>query len=237
MKNKSDLSDIFLEKLKYIGTTIGLIILMLTWSAIPSIILIILNINIDSIPNLIKILYTFIFDIIFLLLIISIYKKEIIKELKIFFNKSNILKNIKKSLSYWGIGMIIMMISNIIISLFTNNLAANEQAVREMIDKYPLYMAFQVMLYAPISEEIIFRKSIDKIFKNKYLYIFISGLIFGGLHVISSITSLIDCLYLLPYCSLGFVFALLYKNTNNNIFSTITAHAFHNTLALLLYLI
>ena len=133
--------------------------------------------------------------------------------------------------------MIIMMISNIIISLFTNNLAANEQAVREMIDKYPLYMAFQVMLYAPISEEIIFRKSIDKIFKNKYLYIFISGLIFGGLHVISSITSLVDCLYLLPYCSLGFVFALLYKNTNNNIFSTITAHAFHNTLALLLYLI
>ena len=28
-----------------------------------------------------------------------------------------------------------------------------------------------------------------------------------------------------------------YKNTNNNIFSTITAHSFHNTLALLLYLI
>lgn len=237
MKKKSDLSDLFLEKIKYIGITIGLIMLMLTWSAIPSIILIILNINIESIPNIIKILYTFIFDIIFLLLIASIYKQEITKEFKVFFTKKNILNNIKKSLKYWSIGMIIMISTNAIIALFTNNLAANEQAVREMIDKYPLYMAFQVMIYAPISEEIIFRKSIDKIFKNKYLYILISGLIFGGLHVISSITSLIDILYLLPYCSLGFVFALLYKNTNNNIFSTITAHAFHNTLALLLYLL
>ena len=236
MKKKSDLSDLFLEKIKYIGITIGLIMLMLTWSTIPSIILIILNINIESIPNIIKILYTFIFDIIFLLLIASIYKQEITKEFKAFFTKKNILNNIKKSLKYWSIGMIIMISTNAIIALFTNNLAANEQAVREMIDKYPLYMAFQVMIYAPISEEIIFRKSIDKIFKNKYLYILISGLIFGGLHVISSITSLIDILYLLPYCSLGFVFALLYQKTNN-IFFTITAHSIHNTLALLLYLL
>lgn len=236
MKKKSDLSDLFLEKIKYIGITIGLIMLMLTWSTIPSIILIILNINIESIPNIIKILYTFIFDIIFLLLIASIYKQEITKEFKVFFTKKNILNNIKKSLKYWSIGMIIMISTNAIIALFTNNLAANEQAVREMIDKYPLYMAFQVMIYAPISEEIIFRKSIDKIFKNKYLYILISGLIFGGLHVISSITSLIDILYLLPYCSLGFVFALLYQKTNN-IFFTITAHSIHNTLALLLYLL
>ena len=237
MKNKFDLSDIFLEKLKYIGISLGLIILMLTWSAIPSIILIILNINIESLPDTIKILYTFIFDITFLLFIIFIYKKEIIKEFKTFFNKNNFLKNIKKSLYYWFIGLTIMITFNLIIASLTNELAANEQAVRQMIDKYPLYMAFQVMLYAPISEEIIFRKSIDKIFKNKYLYILMSGLIFGGLHVVSSVTSLVDCLYLLPYCSLGFVFALLYKNTNSNIFSTITAHSFHNTLALLLYLI
>lgn len=237
MKTKNDLSDIFLNKLKYISISVGLIMLMLIWSAIPSIILIILNINIDTIPETIKILYTLIFDITFLILLIYIYRKEIKEEFKNFFNKTNIINNLKKSLSYWFVGLMIMFTLNIIIANITNELAANEQAVREMIDQYPLYMAFQVMLYAPISEEIIFRKSIDKIFKNKYLYILASGLIFGGLHVISSITSPIDCLYLLPYCSLGFVFALLYKNTNNNIFSTITAHSIHNTLALLLYLI
>lgn len=236
MKNKTDLSDIFLDKLKHIGTSLGLILLMLTWGAIPSLILIILNIEVDSLPETLKVLYTLIFDITFLILVIFIYKKEIKRDFKNYFNKHNIIKNLKKSLYYWSLGMAIMITCNLIISSFTTSLAANEQAVREMIDKFPLYMAFQVIIYAPISEEIIFRKSIANIFKNKYLYIFVSGLVFGGLHVISSITSPIDYLYLLPYCSLGFTFALLYKNTNN-IFSTITAHAIHNTLALLLYLI
>jgi len=91
------------------------------------------------------------------------------------------------------------------------------------------------MIYAPLTEELIFRKSIRDVIKNKWLYIIISGLIFGGLHVVSSIDSLIDLIYLIPYCSLGFVFASLYIKTNN-IYSTIVAHSFHNTLALLLYL-
>ena len=92
------------------------------------------------------------------------------------------------------------------------------------------------MLYAPLTEELIFRKSIGKALKNKWLFIFISGFIFGGLHVISSVNGLIDLVYLVPYCSLGCILALLYYKTNN-IFSSIAAHSFHNTLALILYLV
>lgn len=236
MKNANNLCDIFLDKLKYITITGSLILLMFLWSIIPTIILKMLNINIDSLPQTIKVLFSFIFDIAFLILLMYIYKKELNLELKKFFNKKNCFKNIKTSLFYWSLGLAIMITFNLIISSITSSLAANETAVREMIDKVPIYMAFQVMIYAPISEEIIFRKSIDRIFKNKYLYVLVSGLIFGGLHVIYSITSPIDLLYLLPYCSLGFTFALLYKDTNN-IFSTITAHSIHNTLAFLLYLL
>ena len=236
MNKTNELSNILLEKLKYILITIALILLMLTWGVIPSVILAILHIDIDSLPQTIKVLYTLIFDIAFLIILISFYKEEIKKEFEKFFNKKNFLKNIKTSLYFWSLGLAVMVTCNLIISSITPEIAANESAVREMIDKFPLYMAFQVMIYAPISEEIIFRKSIDKIFKNKYLYVLTSGLIFGGLHVISSITAPIDLLYLLPYCSLGITFALLYKKTDN-IFSTITAHAIHNTLAFILYLI
>ena len=130
-----------------------------------------------------------------------------------------------------------MVISNGIISVITNgSLAGNEESVRELIDKFPIYMAFQVMLYAPITEEMIFRKAIKKSIDNKWLYILISGFIFGGLHVIGNVETSLDWLYLIPYCSLGFIFAMLYNRTNN-IFSTITAHSFHNTLALILYLL
>ena len=224
------------NKIKPISITIILILLMLTYGVIPLTLLEILNINANDLPTTIAVLYAFVFDVLFLFLLLYYYKKDIRLEFSKFFNKKNIVKNIKTSLYYWFIGVSIMIFSNLIISLFTTELAANETAVREMIDKMPLYMAFQVMVYAPISEEIIFRKSISKIFKNKYLYAITSGLIFGGLHVISSVTSLVDLLHIIPYASLGIVFSLLYRKTNN-IFSSMIAHSFHNTLALLLYLI
>ena len=225
----------FINKLKPIGTTIFLILLMLCWGVIPSILIEILNINKTNLSDLTKIIFTLFFDIIFIILIFSVYLDENIKDLKEYFNK-NFKKNIKQSIKYWLIGLSIMIASNLIISLITSDIAGNEEAVREMIDKFPLYMAFQVIIYAPLTEEIIFRKSIRKITNNKYLYILLSGLIFGSLHVISSITTPLDWLYLIPYSALGFTFAISYTKTNN-IFSTIVAHAIHNTLAFILYIL
>ena len=130
-----------------------------------------------------------------------------------------------------------MVVSNIIIGILTGGqIAENEEAVRTLIDKFPLYMAFQVMIYAPITEELVFRKSIRDIINNKWIYSLTSGFIFGGLHAITSITDITSMLYLIPYCSLGIAFGLLYYKTDN-IFSTIIIHAFHNSLALIVYLL
>ena len=214
----------------------SLIILMLLWGIIPNIILLLLNIDINTLNDTTIYIITLINDILFLTILISIYYKSIKKNLFQYF-KYNLKENLKTSISYWLIGLGIMVVSNLFIAIIMNGqLADNEETVRNMIDIAPLYMLFQLAIYAPISEELIFRRSIRDIFDNKWLYALVSGLIFGGLHVISSITNLTSLLYLIPYCSLGIVFALLYYKTNN-IFSSITVHALHNTLALILYLI
>lgn len=234
---KRDLFDIAFEKLLKVSKPIMLILTMLLWQVLGLIILkLVFGININNLSELSKIIYSFIFDLLFIMLLMFIYCKELISEFKSFFNKK-IFDNIGLSIAYWIIGLIIMVVSNLIIAVITNGtLAANEEAVRDLIDKFPIYMAFQVAIYAPLTEEIIFRKSIREATNNKFIYVLASGLVFGGLHVISSVSSLIDLIYLVPYCSLGFVFALLYYRTNN-IFSTITVHSIHNTLAILLYLI
>ncbi len=217
--------------------TFGLILLLITWGTIPVIITSLFNIDYKKLPQALNVFLSFLNDIILILILISIYKKDIVRDFKNFFQKENVLKNIKTAVSFWLFGLMIMIISNSIISTITNGqLAANEEAVRKLVRLYPLYMAFQLIIYAPLTEEIIFRKSIRNITNNKYLYIFLTGFIFGGMHVISSLSSISDLLYLIPYCSLGFVFGYLYDKTNN-LFFTITAHAFHNTLALVLYLI
>ena len=233
---QKDLFDIVFGKIKKISSPVILILLMLVWQAIGVVILRIFGISYDKLSDILKVIYLFIFDILFLTLLGYVYRKDLIVEFKRFFNR-DFFKNIRLSFRYWFSGLVIMVISNYIIAIITNGtLAGNEEAVRGLIDKFPIYMAFQVMLYAPLTEEIIFRKSIGKVINNKLLFVIISGLVFGGLHVISSVSSLIDLVYLVPYCSLGFIFALLYSKTNN-IFSTVIVHSFHNTLAFLLYLI
>ncbi len=129
-----------------------------------------------------------------------------------------------------------MYLSNSIILSFTNAIAQNEAAVRESVKVLPLYMAFQTMIYAPITEEIIFRKSIKDIINNKYLYATISGLFFGAMHILLSMNKPIELLFIIPYGIVGFMFALTYYETDN-IFSTITTHSIHNGFTLLLYFI
>lgn len=211
-----------------------LICLMLIWNIIPNIILYILKIDVDTLSNTTKYLITIINDLLFISLLTSIYYKTIKDNLYKYFN-NNLKDNLKTSLKYWLVGFIIMLLSNYIIAIVTNGqLAENEEAVREMINLSPLYMTFQILIYAPLTEELIFRKSIKDIFDNKIIYAIISGVIFGGLHAISSITDFTSLLYLIPYCSLGIVFGFLYAKTDN-IFSSITAHAIHNSLALIVY--
>lgn len=223
-------------KIKNTFKSFGLILLLLFWSYIPLIILMGIGIDYNNFSNIGKIFYITFCDVTLILFLLLIYKKDIIKDFKNFFNK-DFFNNFKISLKYWSIGLAIMIISNLFISIITNGaIAGNEESVRELIDKMPLYMLFQIIIYAPLTEEIIFRKSIKDIFNNKYLYILTSGLIFGGLHVVSSLNSTLDLLYLIPYCSLGIAFAALYTKTNN-IFSTISVHALHNLLTFTLYLI
>ena len=225
------IENIILKSMK----TIGLMALTLLGTAILPIILTILKIDYKNMKESTKIILSAISDIILLLIIMKIYAKTLKKDFKNYFNH-NFKNNIKESISIWLIGFGIMITSNMLIALLTNGqISTNEEAVRNMINNYPLYMAFQLMVYAPITEELIFRKSIKEITNKKYPYIILSGLIFGGLHVITSLNTQLGFLYLIPYCTLGFAFAYLYHKTDN-IFSTITVHSIHNTLALLLYL-
>ena len=215
---------------------LGLILAYLFWILIFILILKILNINTKDLTENQKNIITLISNISFLIFIIIIYYKKLYNDFKNYFNKK-IKENLSLSIKYWMIGLIIMFLSNIIISILTGGkIANNEQEIRNLIELSPILMIFEVGIYAPITEELIFRHSIKQITNNKYIYPLLSGLIFGGLHVIPTMTNPIDLLFLIPYSSLGVAFACLYQKTNN-IFSSITVHSIHNTMAFLLLIV
>ncbi len=170
-------------------------------------------------------------DLILVLILIILYFKELNKEFKIF--KEKWKTSMDSAFKYWFIGLMIMCISNIAIGYMTSlSTSSNEQAVQGLISTTPYLMLFTAGILAPIAEEITFRKGIAKIFKNKWVYATASGLIFGLLHVIGS-GNILEYLYVIPYGSLGFFFALTYYDTKS-IYPSIIMHAIHNSALVLL---
>lgn len=219
------------NKLISIFKSLGLFILFFTISTIP---ISIFNINIEKLSTLETILYSFCCNIVFLIIIICCYYQTLKKDLKPFYK--NFADNFEEAFKYYIVGLGIMILSNLIITLILGGgVGNNEEIVRSYIDVAPFLMFLEVAIYAPLAEELLFRKSIREVIKNKWLYIFISGFIFGALHV-TGIENTFDLLYLIPYCSLGFTFSYIYAKTNN-IYSTISIHAAHNTITIILYLL
>ena len=170
-------------------------------------------------------------DLILVLILIILYFKELKKEFKTF--KKNWKLNMDTAFKYWFIGLMIMCISNIAIGLITDlSTSSNEQAVQTLVSSNPYLMLFTAGILAPIAEELTFRKGVSKIFKNKWVYATASGLIFGLLHVIGS-GNILEYLYVIPYGSLGFFFALTYYDTKS-IYPSIIMHAIHNSALILL---
>ena len=139
-------------------------------------------------------------------------------------------ENIKIAFKNWGIGFLCMLISNLYLNYFVGNMATNEVSNREFLFANPIISVLLMAIVAPILEEVVFRLNIKKAFKNKYVFCIVSGLLFGGMHLLSS-TSLKELLYIIPYGSLGFFFAKAYYETDN-IYTSIIAHMFHNSLSI-----
>ena len=126
--------------------------------------------------------------------------------------------------------------SNLILQKITGlELSGNESTLRELIKSIPMYMGFSTVLYAPFVEEIIFRKSIRNVTKNKKIFVLLSGFIFGILHI-TSFSNIKEIIMGIPYIIMGIDFAVIYVKSNN-IFTTMIFHLFHNLILFLMIIL
>ena len=126
----------------------------------------------------------------------------------------------------FGIILIGYFISSLSVLILAGNISNNQA----LLSKWPIYItAFLAIIIAPLIEELMFRGFIKKFIKNDILFVIISSLVFGGLHVTSA-DSLQQVLYIIPYSVLGLAFSLNYVKTKN-IASNIFLHSAWNTIA------
>lgn len=191
-------------------------------------------IGINNYPISIKILITFIYDLFILFSLVCIYLKKIKRDLKDY--KNNFKYYINKYFKYWFLNLGLMMISSTLISMFTNiDSSTNQEYIVKLLDNFPLYTLISTVLIAPVTEELMFRLNFRKIFKTDFLFIIMSGITFGAMHL-SVATSALELLYIIPYSIPGIIFAYTLKKSNN-IFVPISLHLFHNTVMMILQLL
>lgn len=142
--------------------------------------------------------------------------------------KNNFKLYLSDMLPRFGIIIIAYLLSNVSVLVLAGNIPNNQQTLINM----PIYLtAFLAIVIGPLTEELMFRGFIKKFIKNDIIFVIISSLIFGGLHVLSA-DSLQQLFYIIPYSILGFAFALNYVKTRN-IASNIFLHCIWNTLAVI----
>lgn len=212
---------------KYLKNSLIGILVILTYFLIPTF----LKTLIQSIARYplnenITVILSIIIEILTISIIIIIFNKKI-KE-----NYIDLKQNHKEYFStyfkYYLIGLAIMYIANaILIFGLKGGISGNEETIRNILQVHPIYIYISAVLIAPSVEELVFRGAIKNIIPNNIIYILSSGLIFGGMHLIGNITSIIDLLYIIPYSSLGIAFAYIYSKTDN-IFVTMLLHTMHN---------
>lgn len=169
------------------------------------------------------------------IIIFFMYSKDLISEFHTF--KTNFKENLKISFNDYFIGLALMIFFNIIIAIVLKHISTNESEVRSLLYSNVGITLLNICIFGPICEELVFRKSLAPIFKNKWVYVIISGLLFGFAHLLTNFTSgtfvLSDLMYLLPYGCFGACFALM-DFRGKTTFNSIMMHAFHNTVTGLL---
>ena len=221
---------------KKIFKTILAFLMFFCFVNIIALIIQLLGIDISSLPNIPKQLVTSLIYALYPTVLIFMYKKDLIDDAKKFNGKSTIRKYVEISVTAYTIGVIAMAFSNFILQFILNlGIANNEEGVNNLLKSLPIMMSINACLIGPIQEELVFRKSFRDVFKNNILYIFMSGFVFGLLHVIE-FTNPLELLYIIPYSALGCAFAYIYTKTNN-IWLPIIIHILHNSIQVFIQLV
>lgn len=146
--------------------------------------------------------------------------------------KNNFKLYLSNMFPRFGIIFVIYLFTNLFLISFVGNIPTNQAIIYE----WPIYIsAFIAILIAPLTEELMFRGFMKKFIKNDVLFVILSSLVFGGLHVTVA-NSLSQVLFIIPYSILGLAFSLNYVKTRN-IASNICLHSAWNSIAIIAMII
>lgn len=174
----------------------------------------------------------FIVHLLFLGIIVFIFKDELLENLKEF--KTNTGTKITKILLYFLVFIGIMLISNAILSLVgvDTSQTSSSKMISNVFNNVPfgtLFACFLTIIFYPVVEELMFRKSLRPAIENGVLFVMITSLLSWYFQV-TLLNPSVNEFILAIQTLLNSIFAgIVYVRTNNIIY-TISSRMLFNIL-------
>ncbi len=179
---------------------------------------------------------------------ISFYSTLIGAIILIFVNWLELLEQFKKIkwnktfvtiLKYYAMIMISNVVTSVVLSYLAGiDSATNQTSIEASLQSLPLITILSVVVLAPFVEEMVFRYSLMNVDSDKkdlkLVWWIISSAIFGGMHLIATITSgqLNELWFFFQYFAMGLIIGHSYLKTKN-IWVPTLLHLFSNGIATL----
>ena len=209
--------------------TIFTVLVYLSWSIFMQLPLNLFNIKLQYNTML---LYEFIVTLLLLVLIILIYKNELIKEFKSF----NIYQIKYIFINIFALFFIMGFSNMISYSILKNSVISNVNNFEiSALNTKNITLIIRLLILSPIIEELVFRKSVRTVINNNIFFIIFSGVLLGSLYVIAQTPSLTGLLSSMSYILVGLYLSYSYTKTNN-ILVNILARVIYNSLMLVIVL-
>ena len=174
--------------------------------------------------------------------VVVIYFKDLKNDYKDFKKKldKNITYIIKMFIIFMLVKYAVSVLSALIIMVLGYDIesitSVNQSTIENYVKMYPWLMVFTTSVLAPLYEETLFRLGFKKVFKNKILFVLISGFVFGIMHIFplrDDVDLMLGLTQSISYVTMGIFLAYSYQRTNN-IFTSIGIHFLNNFLSVLI---
>lgn len=159
----------------------------------------------------------FVTDILFLILMIMIYKDNILNDFKIIKSDYKISKIIK-TIIIWVIALFIL---NIVMGALTDLIApglAIDNNTDALWNMSKVYTIFKTLIFSVVAEELLFRESLRDIIDNNVIFVITSVIIYTLMHFIfAGLPESNVLIYIMIYFIPAILFSLAYIKNKSNI--------------------
>lgn len=186
-----------------------------------------------------EIVLVFIADLVFFIGITILYKNDLKDGYNKFVKKYSFSKKILFVLKWVAILFGINIIGGIITELLIPNLLedGNTTSIYSFASISTVYTVFKTLVFAPIAEELVFKKTIRELISNNIIFIITSSLVYALMNIMYTDITLLTIIDMISYFMFSCVLSYIYVKNDDNIVMSMIIKLFYNLIPLVLMII